>query len=302
MLSLGVFGTAKNTGKTTVFNTALRCLWGFGRVAITSIGFDGEDLDHITGLPKPKVVVDEGIWIVTSKGVTWRATARLELVRGLDVDTPFGSLEIYKAKSPGRVPLVGPNRADDLLKVKEILAGYGVELFLVDGAINRMIPFQYVDLVILATGASRSTNIEELLLETEAIVKALFLPKGEIGKLELLEGPISFEVLKSYEGRGILVESPFHVLLLIDYRNLLDLLRKVEVFVLRKPELLCITLNPTYPERRIEGFRLSMIDFSSLKSFLSKKLGVPCIDVLREEDELCELLNARVRRGWAFTT
>jgi molybdopterin-guanine dinucleotide biosynthesis protein len=56
MLSLGVLGTAKNTGKTTTLNALLKCL-SEKLLALTSIGFDGEDLDHITCLPKPNVFV-----------------------------------------------------------------------------------------------------------------------------------------------------------------------------------------------------------------------------------------------------
>lgn len=297
MLSLGIFGTAKNTGKTTVLNAALRCLWDLGGLALTSIGFDGEDLDHITGLPKPKVVVEEGVLVVTSKGVAARATAKLELLRRLDVDTPFGPLGIYKVKSPGRVPLVGPNGSDALLKVREALRDYEVEVFLVDGAVNRMMPFQHVDYVILATGASRSTKISELLLEVEAIVKVFFLPKGEKSEIPFLEGAVSVKLLERYKGGRVLVESPFHLLLINDYEALLSALKETEVFLLRKPELLCLTLNPTYPERRLQGFRLAMVDLSSLKSLLSEELKLPCIDVLREEERLCDILKARVKKG-----
>lgn len=301
MLSLGVFGTAKNTGKTVVFNASLRCLWGWGSVALTSVGFDGEDLDHVTGLPKPKVVVDEGALVVTSEGVSWRSTARIELVKRLEVETLFGPLGIYKVKSSGRVPLVGPNSSEALLHVKEALSYYDVDLFLVDGAINRMIPFQHVDYVILATGASRTIDTKELLLEVKTIVKVLSLPKGRSGELKHLTGPISLEALRERRGKEVLVESPFHLLLINDYGSLFDLLNEGKVFLLRRPELICVALNPAYPERRVEGFRLAIVDFSGLKETLSKEIDAPCVDVLREEDLFCEILSARVKRGWAFT-
>ena len=48
--AIGILGTAKNTGKTTTFNFLLE--WSnlkSIRVGLTSIGYDGEDIDNITG-------------------------------------------------------------------------------------------------------------------------------------------------------------------------------------------------------------------------------------------------------------
>ncbi|MFN3282700.1 MAG: hypothetical protein ACK40Q_00495, partial [Pseudothermotoga sp.] len=89
MLTIGILGTAKNTGKTTALNSVLKCL-NDRRIAVTSIGFDGEDLDHVTGLPKPKVIVDEGTLVVTSVEAARYSTAKLELLENLPLETPMG--------------------------------------------------------------------------------------------------------------------------------------------------------------------------------------------------------------------
>ncbi|MBA7549071.1 hypothetical protein ES705_41544 [subsurface metagenome] len=53
---LGILGTAKNTGKTTTTSTLLKIANNRNlSVGITSIGYDGEDVDNITGLPKPRI-------------------------------------------------------------------------------------------------------------------------------------------------------------------------------------------------------------------------------------------------------
>ena len=63
---LGIAGTAKNTGKTTTTNAILACLRKRGiAVFLTSIGYDGENLDNVTGLPKPKIPVEPGDIIAT---------------------------------------------------------------------------------------------------------------------------------------------------------------------------------------------------------------------------------------------
>ncbi|MBU4562316.1 hypothetical protein KKB17_02785, partial [bacterium] len=53
---LGILGTAKNTGKTTTTSALLEIANNKNlSVGITSIGYDGEDIDNITGLPKPRI-------------------------------------------------------------------------------------------------------------------------------------------------------------------------------------------------------------------------------------------------------
>lgn len=105
MLTIGILGTAKNTGKTTALNSVLKCL-NDKKIAITSIGFDGEDLDHVTGLPKPKVVVDEGTLVITSEQAARHSTAKLELIEKLSLRTPMGRICVYRVKELGTAVLV----------------------------------------------------------------------------------------------------------------------------------------------------------------------------------------------------
>jgi hypothetical protein len=252
MLSLGVLGTAKNTGKTTTLNALLKCL-SKKLLALTSIGFDGEDLDHITGLPKPKVFVEEGSFVVTSEEAAKHSTARLHLLRRFDIRTALGSICLYRVRGSGTVVLVGPYSSEDLLTIKEVLEKDMVEVLSYDGAINRVVPFQHSDFGILAVGASGSTNLDFLLSETRVIVKALRLPIDKKGR-KIVEGLVSLEKLSSLRGEHILVESPMHILLTDELTKLEQLLNETDVAVMRKPELLCVTVNPCYPERRVEGY------------------------------------------------
>jgi uncharacterized NAD-dependent epimerase/dehydratase family protein len=65
--TLGIAGTAKNTGKTTTLQAVVRAIRRSGTgVYLTSIGYDGEEVDTVTGLPKPKVVVEEGDMVATA--------------------------------------------------------------------------------------------------------------------------------------------------------------------------------------------------------------------------------------------
>lgn len=289
MLTIGILGTAKNTGKTTALNSVLKCL-NNKRIAITSIGFDGEDLDHVTGLPKPKVIVDEGTLVVTSEEAARYSTAKLELLENLPLKTPMGKICVYKVKELGTVVLVGPNSSDDLFDVMRKLQPYELDFLIVDGAINRMVPFQYVDYVIIATGAARTTNLDELVIEAKLMVKSFLLPKANGENRIILSGVVSIEKLQSYSHKSLLVESPIHLILADNYRKLESLLEKIDIAVKRKPKLLCVTVNPCYPERRVEGYQLSKIDISQVVETLRKELDIVCIDVNKEENILCEIL------------
>ncbi|HEY8543002.1 MAG TPA: hypothetical protein VIL29_11500 [Pseudothermotoga sp.] len=289
MLTIGILGTAKNTGKTTALNAVLKCL-NNKNLAITSIGFDGEDLDHVTGLPKPKVIVDEGTLVITSEEAARHSTAKMELLERLSLKTPMGSISVYRVKELGTVVLVGPNSSDDLFSVLKKLQSYELDFLVVDGAINRMVPFQYVDYVIIATGAARTINLNELVAEARLMVKAFLLPKADDKNRVSLPGFVSVEKLQSNSDKSLLVESPIHLILADNYKKLEELLEKMDIAVKRKPELLCVTINPCYPERRVEGYQLSKIDISEVVTKLKEELDVVCIDVNKEENILCDFL------------
>jgi hypothetical protein len=97
--------------------------------------------------------------------------------------TSLGRVVIGKIIKEGLVVLAGPNKGKDLQHIVKILKQQNTKLILVDGALNRMIPLIYCDALILATGASRHTNIELLVDETESITKVYSLPVWEKEKL-----------------------------------------------------------------------------------------------------------------------
>ncbi|MGJ8455556.1 hypothetical protein ACSFC1_09660 [Pseudothermotoga sp. U03pept] len=290
MLTIGILGTAKNTGKTTALNAVIKCLSN-KELALTSIGFDGEDLDHVTGLPKPKVVVDEGTLVITSTQAAHHSTAKLELLEELPLKTPLGKISVYRVKQLGTVVLVGPNSSDDLFDVIKRVQQYKIDLLIVDGAINRMVPFQFVDRIIIATGAARTTNLDELVLEAKVMVKAFRLPRESSNGRINLSGMITIDRLRMHSRDSVLVESPIHLILADDYKKLEQLLEEMDIAVIRKPQLICVTVNPCYPERRVEGYELAKLDISQVVERLKRELDIVCIDVNKEENQLCEVLS-----------
>ncbi len=183
MKVLGIAGTAKNTGKTTT-TMALIETAGIKSIplAVTSIGLDGEEFDQVTGLPKPRLSLPEGAYLVTAERCVHGGTAKLEVLQELRAKTPLGNLQLTRVNQGGRVLMAGPNNRRDLNEAVQNLEGKGAEFLIVDGALNRMAPLAGTDVFVLATGAARSSNLATLRRETEVLVRVLQLPRGIPGE------------------------------------------------------------------------------------------------------------------------
>ncbi|NTU75981.1 MAG: hypothetical protein HGA86_07660, partial [Anaerolineaceae bacterium] len=91
MRIIGFAGTAKNTGKTTAALTLLELARTAGLTpALTSIGFDGESLDHVTGLPKPRYLLHPGDLLATAETCLAHSSARFEVLQETDIHTILG--------------------------------------------------------------------------------------------------------------------------------------------------------------------------------------------------------------------
>lgn len=170
MKVIGVAGTAKNTGKTTTLVALLAEAARSGlQVAVTSIGYDGESHDHLTGLPKPRVDLPAGALVATAEKLTYVGSARLELIKRTGALTPLGEVVVARCTAPGRAVLAGPSSGGSLRRVLEVMAPLGADLCLVDGAFGRMAPMLETDGLVLATGAARQRELPLLLAETAAL-------------------------------------------------------------------------------------------------------------------------------------
>lgn len=185
MRTLGIAGTAKNTGKTTALNALLSQAEARGLpVAVTSIGYDGEAVDNVTGLPKPRVVVPAGTVVTTARsclssggaGAGEVPSPRWEILAATGITTPLGELLVARAHEGGAVVLAGPNKRHELLEVVECLAALRAELVLVDGALNRLAPMSAAGGLLLATGAARYPDVARLAAETRALEALFALP------------------------------------------------------------------------------------------------------------------------------
>jgi len=178
--SVAIVGMAKNTGKTTCLNYVIRRLQEERRkIALTSIGVDGEERDVLYDTPKPRIVLHEGMLFITSEKDFEQREFPAELLSVSERATPLGCLITARAKGSGKVVLSGPSDSAWLQEVIAAMRNYEVELTLVDGALSRMSLASpaVTDAMILCTGAACSAQLPELIRRTKFRCSLIDLPQ-----------------------------------------------------------------------------------------------------------------------------
>lgn len=185
---LSLVGLAKNVGKTTATNALLQALldeqlYEAGELGLTSLGLDGESVDALTGLPKPRYVPRAGLLVATTGELLRQAEgegARFERLQQLAGRTALGPVFLARVEQPGRVVIAGPTLLKDLRAALDRFAAYGVNLGIVDGAINRLgaAAPAITDACILCTGASVAATPELAARRSAELFRRLVTPQS----------------------------------------------------------------------------------------------------------------------------
>jgi len=126
---------SKNAGKTTAMNYVIK-KHSPDTLALTSIGLDGETLDQITFLPKPKIHVFKGMIAATAKDTLKHANFSYRILKDLNMPSAMGDILIIEILSEGNILLAGPTTKKELNKIITSLKTIRLNI-LVDGALNR---------------------------------------------------------------------------------------------------------------------------------------------------------------------
>ena len=182
--TLSIVGMAKNAGKTTALNYLIEEAMDEGVVlGITSTGRDGESTDLVTGTDKPKVFLDAGTIVSVPVKLYDLADAGLEILRMTNYSTALGQIMLCRVAESGYVQIAGPVNTKDHKTLCREMLGYGAEIILIDGAIDRksIAAPDTSDAIILSTGAVLSRSIKKVVEETAHIVGLYQLPELEEG-------------------------------------------------------------------------------------------------------------------------
>jgi len=187
--TLSITGMAKNTGKTVCLNYLLDKLQERGRrVAVTSIGIDGEKTDQVTQTEKPEISLYEGTLFVTSEYHYRQRLLLSEIVDLSDDSTSLGRLVTARVLQRGKVILSGPVTTGGVRKVLDKMGNFGVDLTIVDGALSRKSHASpaITDGLILSTGAAIAPDLNTIVQKTAALHDLMQLPEYEISIVDEL--------------------------------------------------------------------------------------------------------------------
>ena len=177
---LALVGLAKNTGKTETLAAILRELAERDTpVGVTSIGRDGEAHDVIDArIEKPRIVLERGSLVASTDALVRASGLTHERLARTGMRTPLGEVVIARLAERGAVEVAGPSAAEELREVSDAMIGFGAEIVLIDGSIDRRAASSpaVVDGLVMATGAVLSEEIEAVVAATKDAVDLVRLP------------------------------------------------------------------------------------------------------------------------------
>jgi len=186
---ISVVGNSKNAGKTTVMNYYLEQIDNL--VAITSIGLDGEEIDQVTNLEKPQIIVKPGYLVATAKDTLQNFTCDYEILKETNITTSIGKVLIVKINSLGKALVAGPARVTDMEKLINELSDYQLSKIIIDGAFSRDVFAKITQATILVIGANYSPDINSVIKNAKLLYQKLSI-KSSIDKDYCFGDKISF--------------------------------------------------------------------------------------------------------------
>lgn len=320
---IGIAGTAKNTGKTTTTSAIMHEVRKSGKLnlGLTSIGYDGEDLDNVTGLPKPKIEVWPGVLVAVAEKCLQVSSAGIEVLEVTKIATPLGKIILGKVTKGGRLVVAGPNKSSELRQVLSKLSHHHLNIILVDGALNRIAPMVEVDGLILTTGAARKSEISDLAFETHCMVEIISYPVIKLNKdivsiNSILSTDKADELLKELkinntvyvdgvigeksliylvekasglEGKTLIFPDSIKLLVAGDINNVHNMLVRLsqqglKIAVKKSIKIIAITINPYYPKYRYnsDDYEAYYVDKEKLRQAIAKNVPVQVYNVVEE--------------------
>lgn len=177
--SLSIVGLEKNVGKTECLNYILyRLPLERMKIAVTSIGIDGENKDQVTATKKPEIFLREGVYFSTAESHYKERRLVSELVEITNERSSLGRIVTAKVAVGGKALISGPSSGVSLRRWVSGVAKYGIDLTIIDGAISRLSSASPAisKAMVLSTGAAYSSNIQTLVLKTKFVVEMIGLP------------------------------------------------------------------------------------------------------------------------------
>ena len=188
--SLSIVGLEKNVGKTECLNyILLRLPLDSKKIAVTSIGIDGENKDQVTATKKPEIFLREGMYFSTAEAHYRNRRLVSELVEITSERSSLGRIVTGKVAVGGKVLISGPSSGPSLKRWVKATRDLGVDLTIIDGAISRLSSASPAisKAMVLSTGAAFSSNMNTLVQKTKFVVELINLPSAKDDIVEVFD-------------------------------------------------------------------------------------------------------------------
>lgn len=188
--SLSIVGLEKNVGKTECLNyILLRLPLEHKKIAVTSIGIDGENKDQVTATKKPEIFLREGMYFSTAEAHYRNRRLVSELMEITSERSSLGRIVTGKVKVGGKVLISGPSSGPSLKRWIRSTRELGVDITIIDGAISRLSSASPAisKAMVLSTGAAYSSNMNTLVQKTKFVVELINLPLAEDNIIEVFD-------------------------------------------------------------------------------------------------------------------
>jgi hypothetical protein len=182
--TVSIIGICKNAGKTTTLNSLIREYGNRSiRLALTSVGRDGESVDVVTSTEKPEIFIREGTFFATTQKLLPLCDVTKEIVHTTGINTPLGQIVLVRSLSSGFIQLSGSSINSQTVSILEKFAGFGAQKILVDGAVSRktMSSPAITQAAVLCASASLNRDMQKVVDETTHLAELLLLPRLEDG-------------------------------------------------------------------------------------------------------------------------
>jgi len=145
-------------------------------VGVTSVGLDGEELDAVTYLPKPRIRLTAGTLCATAEDCLRTAEAKTRIVRRTGIMTGLGEIVVVEVLSEGILLVGGPSTASATEEIVRILRGLGARRIFLDGAFARGSHAAAGEAMVYVAGAHLSASMDAVVRAAKYAVAKFTLP------------------------------------------------------------------------------------------------------------------------------
>ncbi len=273
--SVFIVGTAKNAGKTVAMRAIARAAQSRGlRLGMTSTGRDGEAVDAVDSLAKPRLFLSEGTIVATARTLLPRHPAS-EILDLSPWNSAAGTIVLARVRRAGHFELAGPSAAAGIRACVQRLAALDCEQIIVDGAVDRVAALAGGgDAVIVSVGAAGAATMEQAVDDVRALCARLRIPAYDPDKpLLRLDGALTparaSQVSREAAGRQIVVRDPTQVA--AGGKALPELLHELNVRCERPLHVVAATVASIGRERYFEP--------RAFARAVARATGLPTFDV-----------------------